>query len=110
MFVNWKLIIENFSIDNKDCFGFQKACKICQNANSKLYNDNNKEYFKQKGKEKYKKEDNSKRYQKYKESYLKRSADFSKTIRGKLDNLLQDSSKYGLYEFLKNKSRQTEIV
>ena len=38
---------------------------------------------------KYKKEDNSKRYQKYKESYLKRSADFSKTIRGKLDNLLQ---------------------
>ena len=86
---NKPLIIENFSIDNKDCFGFQKACKICQNANSKLYNDNNKEYFKQKGKEKYKKEDNSKRYQKYKESYLKRSADFSKTIRGKLDNLLQ---------------------
>lgn len=84
-----ELTSEFFSKDSTDKKGFQKACKICQKKTAKEYNENNKEYFKQKGKEKYKKEDNSARYQRYKKDYLERRKTFSKSIRGKLYDLLE---------------------
>ena len=80
---------EFFSKDSTHKSGFQTACKTCQRERTKIYNKNNKEYFKQKGKEKYKKEDNPARYQRYKKSYLERRKTFSKSIRGKLYDLLE---------------------
>ncbi len=47
-----------FYNDKGDWLGFQKTCKNCQNERSKIYRENNRDYFIQKGKDKYKKEDN----------------------------------------------------
>ena len=71
--------------------GFQKACKECQKERNKKYNSEHREYFKQKGKEKYHKEDNPARYQKTKANYLKRKDDWYKSIRGRLYDLLESA-------------------
>ncbi len=84
-----ELTKEFFSKDSTNKLGFQATCKICQKENTKKYSENNKDYFKDKNKEHYKKENNKTRYAKYKDNYLKRRSDFSKTIRGKLYNLLE---------------------
>lgn len=87
--VNKPLTNEFFSKDSTDKYGYQKACKDCQKARTKIYNESNKEYFKQKNKENYKKENNPKRYEKYKSKYLERREVFSKSIRGRLYDLLE---------------------
>lgn len=71
--------------------GFQKACKECQKARNLKYHAEHREYFKQKGKEKYKKEDNPARYQKTKANFLKRKDEWYKSIRGRLYDLLSSA-------------------
>jgi hypothetical protein len=79
---------EFFSKDSIDKLGYQKACKVCQKARAKVYNEANKDYFKQKNKENYKKEDNKERYQKYKPAFLERRNKQGQSIRGRLYTLL----------------------
>lgn len=79
---------------NKDFFykeydNFQKTCKDCQKKRNSEYRANKKEYFDAKNKEHYKKENNKERYKKYQENYKERHSNFSKTIRGKLYDLLE---------------------
>ncbi|GIV43855.1 MAG: hypothetical protein KatS3mg035_0978 [Bacteroidia bacterium] len=83
------LTSDNFNKDSVDRLGFQKACKTCQRERMAKYRKENKEYFKSKQKEHYKKEDNPARYQKYKLQYLERRASQSKSVRGKLYDLLE---------------------
>lgn len=89
-----------FSADKYDWLGFQKMCKICQKENNKKFKEKNPDYFKEKEKEYYKKENNPERYLKYRDNFLKRRAEFSKTARGKFSDLLSAarsrSKKYNL--------------
>lgn len=73
----------------KEYNGYQKICKDCQKKRNKEYREDNKEYFNKKNKEHYKKENNKTRYKKYQKEYLERRTNFSKTIRGKLYDLLE---------------------
>lgn len=78
-----------FYKDHTDVAGFQKSCKDCQKNIREAYKLKHPEYAKKKGKEHYKKEDNKDRYLKYKENYLLRRSEWSKSIRGKLYDLLE---------------------
>jgi len=86
---NKPLTKDYFSKDSIDKFGFQKSCKECQKITASSYRQQNKEYFDQKNKEHYDKSENKNRYQKYKPAYLQRREDSSKTVRGRLYNLLE---------------------
>lgn len=80
---------EFFNKDSTDSYGFQKSCKLCQKKRSAEYRKKNKEYFDKKNKEHYNKEDNKKRYEKYKDSFLKRKAEYDTSLRGKMYGLLE---------------------
>ena len=80
---------EFFNKDSTDSYGFQKSCKGCQKKRSAEYRKKNKEYFDRKNKEHYNKEDNKKRYEKYKDNFLKRKAVHDTSLRGKMYNLLE---------------------
>jgi hypothetical protein len=67
-----KNLIEDFYKDRYDSLGRQKACKTCQKTRNTAYAETNRDYFRLKGKEKYNKADNKKRYAKYRTEYLKR--------------------------------------
>ena len=73
----------------KEWDGFQKACKECQKKRNAKYKDENPEYFKQKGKENYKPEENKARYQKTKVNFLKRKEEWYLSISGRLYDLMQ---------------------
>lgn len=73
----------------KEYDDYQKVCKVCQKERNKEYRANKKEYFDKKNKEHYNKDNNKERYKKYQKEYLERRANFSKTIRGKLYDLLE---------------------
>ncbi len=75
----------------KEWEGFQKACKECQKKRNKKYNSENKEYFAKKGKERYKKEENPIRYQKFKDGYLRRKKNWYISLRGRLYDLLESA-------------------
>lgn len=77
-----------FSKDKTDKFNFQKCCKECQNKTADKYRDEHPEYFKNKGKERYKKEENKERYQKYRTQNILRASNYSRTVSGKLKQLL----------------------
>jgi len=84
-----QLTSEFFYKDSFDSNGFQKTCKDCQKIIREAYKQKHPEYFKNKGKEHYKKENNKERYSKYKDSYLERRSEWSKSVRGKLYDLLE---------------------
>jgi len=77
-----------FFADKYDWLGYQKACKECQKESNRKFKENNPNYFKEKGKEHYKKEENKERYNKYRNDFLRRRSERSKTVRGKLYDLL----------------------
>ncbi len=81
--------------------GFQKACKECQKKRNKEYSSENSEYFAKKGKEKYKREDNHARYLKTRDKYLERKDIWSKSIKGRL---------YDLLEAARDRSRKKELL
>ena len=64
--------------------GKQKACIECQSARNKVYAADHSDYFKQKGKEKYHKEENPARYLKYQEGFLRRRREHAESVRGRL--------------------------
>lgn len=80
-----------FYKDRIDVKGLQKACKVCQKSRNSLYAKSHADYFKKKGKEKYKKEDNPQRYQKYRQEYLERRDAESRSHRGRLYTLLDSA-------------------
>lgn len=82
---------EFFYHDKYKKSGFQGSCIECQTLRNRKYSSENREYFKRKGKEKYRKEDNPARYQKTKENFLKRRADWYLSIRGRLYDLLESA-------------------
>ncbi len=86
-----ELTSEFFYKDSIDKSGFQKCCKNCQKERALRYNVEHRDYFKQKGKEKYRREDNPARYQKTKANFLKRKDEWYKSIRGRMYDLLESA-------------------
>lgn len=78
-----------FNKDSTDSYGFQKSCKECQKKKSAEYRKKNKEYFDKKNKEHYNKGDNKKRYEKYRDNFLRKKAEYDTSLRGKMYNLLE---------------------
>lgn len=78
----------NFCRDSHNPKGFQAACKACSRTRSRKYNAEHREYFKQKGREKYDPSQNAGRYLKYRDDYLRRREESSKSVRGRLRDLL----------------------
>lgn len=78
---------EFFYHDKYKKSGFQSSCIECQTTNNVKYRVDHSEYFKKKGKENYKKEDNSARYQKTRENFLKRRKEWYNTIKGRMYDL-----------------------
>lgn len=97
----WKCKVEkndeDFYKDSRQKDKKQKACKSCQTARNLVYTQNNKEYFKIKGAERYIKclEDdpnfNKKRYEADKDGFITRVAKYRKTIEGTLKGLLNSA-------------------
>jgi hypothetical protein len=83
----------DFHKDSYDKYGLQSKCKLCTHNKNIKYGSEHREYFKLKGKEKYKKSENPIRYQKYREAYLIRRAETSSSIRGRLLDLLTSARK-----------------
>lgn len=79
---------KKFQKDSYDKYGLQAKCKSCFSIRNKEYNLSHKEYFKLKGKERYKKEENPARYARYRESYIKRRHEYSTSVRGRCFDLL----------------------
>lgn len=80
-----------FSKDSIDKLGFQKACKDCQKKRNSEYRADKKEYFDNKNKEHYNKDNNKERYQKYKTSFLERRDKYRTSIRGRMYDLLESA-------------------
>ncbi len=78
---------ENFYKDRASIYGIQHVCKGCMKGYSKRYKEKNPDYYVQKGKERYNPEDNAARYKKYRNTYLKRRTEASRTVEGKLYDL-----------------------
>jgi len=97
--------LEDFYKDITTKDGLSKACKLCQIEYSKKYNKEHKEYFKQKNDEYYQKkflndtEYNRKRYNFYKEKYLKRQDASLRTVRGRL---------YSIFDAARGRSRKRD--
>lgn len=68
--------------------GLQKRCKPCSSARNKEYSASHREYFKQKGKEKYDPSQNAARYQKTKANFLQRRHAELTSVKGRLQGLL----------------------
>lgn len=90
----------HFSKDSHAKDGLQHLCNDCRDKRNKLYKQSHKEYFKQKGKENYHKEDNHKRYLKTRDNFLKRKKDWSQSSHGRL---------YELYNSAKHRSLNKNI-
>jgi hypothetical protein len=85
--------LKEFSKDKTTKSGYQSACKKCQRKISHEYRQNNRNYFKIKGKERYEhslKDDplfNKHRYEADKESFIKRRNQYRTTEIGRLRDL-----------------------
>lgn len=79
--------LTEFYVFHKDKEGRQKACKACQRKRNFIYARAHREYFKQKGREKYNPAHNAARYKRYRKSYLRRRAEYSMTVRGRLRSI-----------------------
>jgi hypothetical protein len=79
--------LDQFYKDVRQKDGKQKACKDCQGKRNKEYTQENIQYFRDKSKQRYKKSENSARYQKYKESNLARRAQYSASVDGRIYSL-----------------------
>jgi hypothetical protein len=73
-----------FHKDKSSKYGIQHRCKACMNARSQRYAETHRDYFKQKGREKYDPSKNGERYELYREDYLERRRKQSTTIEGRL--------------------------
>lgn len=91
-------LTEKYFYKQKD--KFQRACKVCQQKRNKEYREKNREYFKKKGKERYDKSNNPERYQKYRDSYLKRREKNYTSINGRL---------YTLFDAARQRSKKKKI-
>lgn len=80
--------LSEFYKDCTDKLGYAKACKICSRKLTDDYQKNHPDYFKLKGKEHYKKEDNPKKYQKYRLKYLDYVDNCLRSVRGRLSSTL----------------------
>lgn len=87
------LVPENFYRDCRNPSGFQACCRECSKERGKQYAREHREYFKQKGREKYDPSQNQARYRKYREDYLQRRDEARKTIRGRLMDLISNARK-----------------
>lgn len=78
---------ESFYKDRSSIYGIQHVCKGCMKGYSSRYKEKNPDYFANKGKERYKPEENADRYQRYRGDYLRRRSERSQTVEGKLYDL-----------------------
>lgn len=77
-----------FYKDRRNPLGFQACCKVCSKERGKQYAKDHREYFKQKGREKYNPAENAGRYQKYRKDYLERRDEERTTAKVRLRELL----------------------
>ena len=86
--------IDNFWKDKRKKDGLQGHCIDCQKKRNRANREKNPEYFKQWAKENYENRPegfNKDRYQKHREAYLQRRDDWSRSVRGRLSDLLSAS-------------------
>jgi hypothetical protein len=79
-----------FSKDKHKKDGLQTYCKECQKGQSLKYRETHPNYFKEKGREKYKatKHLNKERYQKYRDRYLEFKRRYGNSLPGRFNTLL----------------------
>lgn len=77
-----------FYRDRNDKYGLQACCKPCTRAKNREWKLQHPGYFKQKGKEKYRREENPERYARYRESYIARRRIYGATLSGRIHALL----------------------
>lgn len=80
--------ISEFTKEKCKYDGYASRCKTCNKNAIFYFKENNPNYFKIKGKERYDKSENPARYQKYQKQYLERIAKRRSTLRGKIMELL----------------------
>jgi hypothetical protein len=102
----YPLTREFFYKDSRHKSGLQKRCIDCNKKTNKKFSDNNPEYSSDKGRERYHKVKadnpsyNKERYSTYREQYLKRRKEWSKSEYGRL---------YDIYRAAKERSSKKKL-